>query len=155
MRIKFLLLIALLAAIPALAQNSGLRGVVVDARNGQPLAGATVILEGQDVTVVTGPNGDFQISSASPGTDNVLILCAGYDDWTSEVSITSGIVDNMGEISMKSQSSYFAGFGGDEDLRERGIYFQKREPNHQCGDVAGRRRAHSAGGLLGKFEYFK
>ena len=82
MRIKLLLLITLLATIPVFAQNSGLRGVVVDARSGQPLAGATVILEGQDISVVTGPNGDFRISTASPGTDNLLILCAGYDDWS-------------------------------------------------------------------------
>ena len=114
MRIKLLLLITLLATLPAIAQNAGLRGVVVDARNGQPLAGATVILEGQDISVVSGPNGDFRISSASPGTDNLLILCAGYDDWSSQVEIVGGAVDDMGEISMKSQSIYSAAFSGDE-----------------------------------------
>ena len=131
MRIKLLLLITLLATLPAIAQNAGLRGVVVDARNGQPLAGATVILEGQDISVVSGPNGDFRISSASPGTDNLLILCAGYDDWSSQVEIVGGAVDDMGEISMKSQSIYSAAFSGDEDLMIDESQLEDEEGNSQ------------------------
>ena len=131
MRIKLLLLISLLAVFQTLAQSSGLHGVVVDARNGQPLAGATIILAEQDITVTTGPNGDFQISSASPGVGDLLVLCAGYDDWSSQVEITNGVIHDMGKILLESQSTYYAGFGGDEDLMIDESQLEDEEGNSQ------------------------
>ena len=45
MRLKLFFLLTLMAVLPALAQQVGLYGVVVDSRSGQPVSGATVLLD--------------------------------------------------------------------------------------------------------------
>ena len=55
MRLKLFILLTLMAVLPVLAQQVGLYGVVVDAQSGQPVAGATVLLDVQGNTVTTGP----------------------------------------------------------------------------------------------------
>lgn len=97
MRLKLLLLLTLLLSVPALA-DTGLQGVVIDSRSGQPVAGATVILDNQGVAVVTGPSGDFLISGAQPGKDRLLVLGYGYQDWAQEVEILNNVVSNVGNV---------------------------------------------------------
>ena len=131
MRIRLFLLLTLFTCFTALAQSTGVQGVVVDAQSRQPVSGATVILESQDLTVVTGPNGDFSISNATPGSDNLLIMCAGYNDWTQEVSIMKGVSDNLGEIQLKPDAFSFSNFGGDEDLMIDEAQLEDEEGNSQ------------------------
>ena len=90
MRLKLFFLLTLMAVLPALAQQVGLYGVVVDSRSGQPVSGATVLLDQQGNTVTTGPNGDFQISDAQPGNDVLVVLGYGYKDWEKPVEIVRG-----------------------------------------------------------------
>ena len=45
MKLKLFITLLLLAVMPAFAQNTGVSGVVVDADSGQPIAGATVLLQ--------------------------------------------------------------------------------------------------------------
>ena len=63
MKLKLLMLLALFVTLPALAERTGLRGVVVDAKSGMPVVGATVMLDAQGNTVTTGPSGDYGILS--------------------------------------------------------------------------------------------
>ena len=65
MRLKLFLLLALFASLPMLAQHTGVHGVVLDARNGLPVEGATVILDNQGIVATTGHNGDFLIDDVS------------------------------------------------------------------------------------------
>ena len=44
MRLKLFIMLLLAATIPAIAQDSGVRGAVVDADSGMPVVGATVLL---------------------------------------------------------------------------------------------------------------
>ena len=44
MRLKLFLLLALFATLPLLAQRAGVQGVVIDAKSGLPIAGATVLV---------------------------------------------------------------------------------------------------------------
>lgn len=102
MRLKLFLLLSLMTGLAALAQQSGLYGIVVDSKTGAPIAGATVILDDQGNTVVTGPNGDFSISDANAGKDILLVLAYGYKDWSQPVQIVNGAMSDMGSIRIES-----------------------------------------------------
>ncbi|MBO4870725.1 MAG: TonB-dependent receptor [Muribaculaceae bacterium] len=98
MRLKLFLLLSLMTSMALLAQHTGLRGVVVDAKTGATVAGATVILDDQGTTVVTGPNGDFFMTDVAAGKDVLLVINYGYKDWSQAVQITGGVVDDLGTI---------------------------------------------------------
>ena len=99
MRIKLFLIIALLCSLPILAQ-SGVRGVVVDSESSLPVVGASVILERQNLLVVTGADGSFLISNATPGESNLTIVSYGYKDWSSTVDIKNKVVEDLGIIKL-------------------------------------------------------
>ena len=101
MRLKLFLLLSLMTSFALLAQRTGVHGVVVDAKTGVTIAGATVILDDQGTTVTTGPNGDFSITNATAGQDVLLVLSYGYKDWSQSVKITSGAMENLGTIRLE------------------------------------------------------
>lgn len=98
-----LLAVALLPAVPVLAQNSQapaaqaakIVGTVTDV-NDNTVPGATVTLQGPAPgdrrTVVTTDNGAFQFQDVKPGIPyNVSITAKGFADWTSPVvTLTPG-----------------------------------------------------------------
>lgn len=100
MRLKLFLLLCLMVTLPALAQRTGVKGVVVDAKTGLPVVGATVMLDNQGISVTSGPNGDFSISDAVAGSDNLLVLSYGYKDWSQDVIISANVVENVGTIKL-------------------------------------------------------
>ncbi len=104
MRLKLFLLLALFASLPMLAQHTGVHGVVLDARNGLPVEGATVILDNQGIVATTGHNGDFLIDDASQGNDVLLVLCYGFKDWSQPVTIVNGVVEDLGVIRVEHLS---------------------------------------------------
>ncbi len=104
MRLKLFLLLTLLCSLPMLAQRTGIQGVVVDAESGKPVVGASVIVDGQNLLVLTGPAGDFLISNANVGSDNLSIMSLGYEDWSQEVHIVKNKVGNLGTIKLKGSS---------------------------------------------------
>lgn len=104
MRLKLFLLLTLFTTLPLLAQRAGVQGVVIDAKSGQPVAGATVMLDNQGNAATTGADGVFIIDDAYPGTDQLLVLAYGYKDWETTVVIVSGMVENMGTIQVEPVS---------------------------------------------------
>ena len=104
MRLKLFLLLALFATLPLLAQQAGVRGVVLDAKSGQPVAGATVMLDNQGNAVSTEVDGSFVIDDAVPGSDQLLVLAYGYKDWSTMVTIVSNMVENLGTIQIEPVS---------------------------------------------------
>lgn len=113
MRLKLFLLLTLFMSLN-MAAETGLRGVVVDAQTAQPVAGATVMLNSQGVTVTTGPNGDFLLTGATAGKDQLLIFSYGYKDWMREVDLFDNGVNELGTLSMEPTS-----FDGTSDFREQ------------------------------------
>ena len=104
MRLKLFLLLALFATSTALAQHAGVRGVVLDARNGLPVEGATVILDNQGIVATTGHNGDFLIDDARQGNDVLLVLCYGFKDWSQPVTLVGDVVEDLGIIKVEHLS---------------------------------------------------
>lgn len=128
MRLKLFLLLCLLVALPALAQRTGVKGVVVDAKTGLPVVGATVMLDDQGISVTSGPNGDFSISDAVAGNDRLLVLSYGYKDWSQDVIITANVVDNLGTIKLANLAD---GFGESDDFILSESQIEDEEGNSQ------------------------
>jgi hypothetical protein len=98
------LLLALFATLPLLAQRTGVQGLVVDAKNGLPVVGATVMLDNQGYAATTDALGKFLIDDARQGTDELLVLCYGYKDWSQAVTIIDGEIVNLGTIQVEPVS---------------------------------------------------
>ena len=104
MRLKLFLLLALFATLPLLAQRTGVQGLVVDAKSGLPVVGATVMLDNQGYAATTDALGKFLIDDARQGTDELLVLCYGYKDWSQAVTIIDGEIENLGTIQVEPVS---------------------------------------------------
>ncbi|MBQ1584508.1 MAG: carboxypeptidase-like regulatory domain-containing protein [Muribaculaceae bacterium] len=98
------MLLALFATLPLLAQRTGVQGLVVDAKNGLPVVGATVMLDNQGYAATTDALGKFLIDDARQGTDELLVLCYGYKDWSQAVTIIDGEIENLGTIQVEPVS---------------------------------------------------
>lgn len=137
MRIKLFLLLTLFVALPALAQRTGVQGVVVDAESGMPVSGATVILNNQNIMVTTGPQGDFLISNATAGTDDMSIFCYGFKDWTQSVNIVANVVEDLGKIKIKPETSAMKTYTGDNLLVNESQLEDEEGASQAVGTLAG------------------
>ena len=115
MRIKLFLMLLVLSVLPAMAQHGGVRGVVVDADNGQPVAGATVMLQ-QGLSAVTGPNGDFNITTTKAGGEVVTVIAYGYKDIVQDVTLFAKSTVDLGKLKMKSDNGQ--GYSADISVLE-------------------------------------
>lgn len=101
MRLRLLLVLLASAGLGAAAQGTGVSGVVVDAISGAPVSGASVMLDGQSILVVTTTDGEFRISNAKAGTDQLVVAAYGYKDYQTSVTIAAGQITNLGMISLQ------------------------------------------------------
>ena len=99
MRIKLTLLLLLACVLPGLAQT-GLKGVLVDAQTGKPIADANILLRDQQIFVMSGADGSFQITNAQSGTDVLEVIAFGFNDLYLDVDIIKDMVKNLGNIPM-------------------------------------------------------
>ena len=99
MRFKLSILMLLAAVVPVLAQT-GVRGKLVDAQNGRPIANANILLTDQEIFVMSGSDGSFQITNAQSGTDVLHVIAFGFDDLYYDVDIIRDMVRDLGELKM-------------------------------------------------------
>ena len=99
MRLKLSIMLLLAAALPAMAQT-GVRGTLVDAQSGRPIPNANILLTDQEIFVMSGADGSFQITNAQSGTDVLHVIAFGYDDLYYDVDILRDIVRDLGELKM-------------------------------------------------------
>ncbi|MGB1448597.1 MAG: TonB-dependent receptor [Flavobacteriaceae bacterium] len=80
---RFLSLLSAFAFLSLNAQNNGsLTGQVIDERSLLPLEGATVIIEGTTIGVVTDAEGFFTLNDIPPQTYNIVASFLGYGTQT-------------------------------------------------------------------------
>lgn len=108
MKQRLCLFLALLLSCTLYAQRTGFTGVVMDSESGKPIPGVTVRLIGQDITVFTGPAGDFLITNASPGKDLLSISATGYGVVEQDVSVVKNRIADLGKIPLKASDSQYA-----------------------------------------------
>ncbi|MBD5186900.1 MAG: TonB-dependent receptor [Bacteroidales bacterium] len=112
MRKTLYLLLMLCLSLPALAA-SGLKGTLVDAVNRKPVADANVLLRDQAIFVTSAADGSFIIPNAGPGTDVLQIVAYGYEDKYIDVDILSGVITDLGNITL-SVSAFDEALNSDE-----------------------------------------
>ncbi|HMI44290.1 MAG TPA: carboxypeptidase-like regulatory domain-containing protein, partial [Gemmatimonadaceae bacterium] len=72
-------ILSLLGAQDLRAQGStAIQGRVLDARSGQGVVGASVIVQGTTLGGVTGEDGRFRIGNVPPGTHTIVARRLGY-----------------------------------------------------------------------------
>lgn len=82
-----MLLAVMLLSAGAFAQQAFLAGTVKDAKNNQPLTGATVSIRSGQVTV-TDDFGKFRFDNLLPGDYSVTVTFLGYTDKSEKISLT-------------------------------------------------------------------
>lgn len=85
------LLAVAFGSAPAVAQETGtVVGVVSDDETGQPIAGASVRVQGMNIGTVTGDQGRYQLLQVPVGTHTIAVEHLGYGEVTREVTVTAG-----------------------------------------------------------------
>ncbi len=70
-------------------RNGQLRGLVVDAKTGKPVAGAVVSVAGLG-SVTTKPDGSFIFPNVAPGTHRIVVRLRGYTDTSAMTVVRAG-----------------------------------------------------------------
>ncbi|MDT0630865.1 SusC/RagA family TonB-linked outer membrane protein [Rubrivirga litoralis] len=118
---KALMIASLLigAAAPVAAQSGTVEGVVVDARTGDTIPGANVVLEGTTTGASTGVDGTFSLS-APAGTYRLLASFVGYLPASQPVSIEEGqtrrVEVELDEDLLGLDEVFVVGFGTTSEL---------------------------------------
>ena len=64
-----------------------LEGRLVNSLNGDPIAGATVVIDELKREVVSGPDGTFRFDNLAPGTYHLWVRAQGYSSRRTEVTV--------------------------------------------------------------------
>ncbi len=116
----------------AQSATGAIEGRVIDAVSGQPLPGATVLVEGSSVTTSTDRTGSFRITGVEVGERTLLISYLGSKDAQVTVTIRPGAVVSTAEIKLEKlvyseTVTVTADFIRDADARA--LNQQKTAPN--------------------------
>jgi outer membrane receptor protein involved in Fe transport len=106
---KLALLLLLFIPLVMFAQTGKIVGTVTDARTGEPLIGANVIIEGTLMGTATDFDGNILILNVGPGTYNLRATYVGYQDVIMEnikvsVSLTTEINFEMTEEALQTDA---------------------------------------------------
>ena len=64
-------------------------GRLVNSLSGDPVAGAVVVVEGQNKQVTSAADGSFTLEGLAPGTYHLIVKAQGYSDKRTEVTVTA------------------------------------------------------------------
>ncbi len=87
MKVVFTLLITWCICTTSYAQSGKVTGIITDAETGDPIPGATLMIEGTSAGTATNFEGRYTITNAPAGDQTVAISSVGYGDKEIEVSI--------------------------------------------------------------------
>ena len=92
------------AATPQTSRTTSLRGRVVDARTGEPIAKVRVIVSGTDLTTTTDDNGEFTFDNLPPGQVDLYITTVTFG--LVKKTITIAATDNsVTEIALNESAA--------------------------------------------------
>lgn len=91
-----ILILTVLLTVPAWAQTSSIQGKITDAKNGETLPGANVVIQGTTTGAITDMDGKFIIKNLSPGTYTLMVSYVGYVQQTiKDVKVMEGRIANI------------------------------------------------------------
>ncbi|NNE28339.1 MAG: TonB-dependent receptor plug domain-containing protein, partial [Saprospiraceae bacterium] len=85
------------------AQNT-LRGKVIDSTNGEPLIGASVLVDGTTEGTVTDFDGNFEFKTESPFPVTVMISYVGYEELPLTINDENAVKINLEEIGFTTET---------------------------------------------------
>ncbi|RMD93531.1 MAG: SusC/RagA family TonB-linked outer membrane protein, partial [Calditrichaeota bacterium] len=85
-----------------LAQTGNIAGKVVDAASGDPLPGASVLVQGMDIGAATNVEGEYSISGVPVGTQTVVCRFIGYKTQIKTVKVSGG---SVAEVNFKMRET--------------------------------------------------
>ena len=94
MKTQFFYVLMLLSSFSIFAQNGNLTGSISD-ENGLPLPGANILVNETEYYATTDFDGKFTILNISEGNYKVEISYVGYENFTKEFTIASGITETL------------------------------------------------------------
>ena len=103
MNSKILLLLLLSLNTTVFAQQATLSGKIVDAKNGQPLSGANVILRDQNQYTETNNYGEFIITTEATGNQIIDIILLGFAEKSVPILLSSGKDTDLGIIQLSEE----------------------------------------------------
>jgi len=77
--------------------TGNISGVVTD-ENGDPVSGATVSVQGTDITAITDSTGHFVLVNVSAGQQTIVISRSGFNDSTAVVTVTEGTTTTINPV---------------------------------------------------------
>ena len=88
---KFLfVLTTIILTSSLLGQNSVLKGKVLDSEDGEPLIGATIKINFNNIGTTTNYDGEFQLNNLNPGKFSLTVSYIGYLEKIIDVVINNG-----------------------------------------------------------------
>ena len=91
---KFLLFMLMaIVSLPLLAQNGGVKGVVVNRVDKSPLAGTKIIFVGTDIPALITKTGAFEVNDIAPGTYQLRFEATEFLPVTITVKVGNQVVD--------------------------------------------------------------
>ncbi|MFM2213720.1 MAG: hypothetical protein RL427_983 [Bacteroidota bacterium] len=101
----FYLFIALLSFPVLYSQTSGIKGVVIEDKTGQPLPGATVTIKSLNKSRVTGAEGTFSFAKIAPGTYEITVTALSFQEKEiTEIIVVDNEFANV-TVSLESKSN--------------------------------------------------
>lgn len=91
----YLALIFIFAGFASFAQNSVLKGQVIDGKTKEPLAGAYVYFADRKGAALTDAFGQYSISKMPSGTYEVKVKYVGYKEFKKQIDLTENKVINL------------------------------------------------------------
>ena len=99
---KILILALMLVSFASFSQ-SNVKGVLVDAQNGEVLIGASVVVDGTTIGTATALDGSFKITVPS-GDQKLILSYVGYLEVVKDLTVTSGEEIDLGKIALDADA---------------------------------------------------
>ncbi|OFX88022.1 MAG: TonB-dependent receptor [Bacteroidetes bacterium GWF2_33_16] len=101
-RRKFLILALMLVSFASFSQSK-VKGILVDAQNGEVLIGASIVVEGTTIGAATSLNGSFTLDVPS-GSQKLVFSYVGYLEKSWDVNLQQGEEIDLGAIGLEPNS---------------------------------------------------
>lgn len=137
---KKLSILALLLFAAISMQAVSIKGYVIDKKTNEPIIGAIVTVEGQNIGAQTDFDGRFVITDVESGTDKLLVKSIGYKDHKRAINISDTDDIDLGKIYLGQNNTTHhritLSYSGQNDVPTRILNNEELEYDIQKGIAA-------------------
>lgn len=100
---RFLIASCFLLFLSVSSRSATIKGLISDAKTGEPLVGAVVALDNTQYSVLTGLDGSYQLTNIPAGQYKLVVLFASYEKHESDITLTQD-QEMKANVSLSSKS---------------------------------------------------